>query len=380
MFFFTPVVRPEARLSYDTELTPEEQVERLYVGSRFRKPAVQNLKRAASAGLPGGVTPPLDSKEEAPYHTRVWYPVAKGAPKAKQSKYKAPKTFNDPPNAVISNLVAEKTKKELGAHKEALSKHAHNLHLVAASFFGETEACIAPHRSDPDQTEVIYKLGFLQYKTALEGLGIDDVLLIQSSFEVLRGDNSWLYYSEMVESFDVIVNGAGRETFLRESFDLFATLGGTMQYSGIAPSNGFNALDYIHVDKLIELRRLRMTDKSTRTHLMIKTLLQLAATTRKQEEENFANSMGKSKKGKKKKAVQLAPLRLRDDMKWFHRSRHVSRKTFAQQMKIEPNMIRAFLPVALRLIVDQGTAYVITRESDPKMISPALLAKRSKVA
>eukprot|EP01061_Rhynchopus_euleeides_P028811 TRINITY_DN46975_c0_g1_i1.p1 TRINITY_DN46975_c0_g1~~TRINITY_DN46975_c0_g1_i1.p1 ORF type:complete len:178 (+),score=55.71 TRINITY_DN46975_c0_g1_i1:56-535(+) len=146
-----------------------------------------------------------------------------------------------------------------------------------------------------------------------------------------------------------------------------------MHYSGLVPPEGFHARDYIHVDKLLELRRLRATDPSRHTHLMIKSLLQLAAVTRKQEEEQFLAGMGKSKKGKKKKPPQIAPLRLRDEMRAFHRSRHVSRSVFESHMMTDPNLVRAFLPVALRRLIARAPVLVVTRDGDPRTL-PAGLA------
>ena len=420
MVFVLPSAAPmdESRLTYESDISPEEQVEQHYAPQLRRRFCTRpgDTVRAASARTqrsqpsPSPLPPPLCASSSAaaaastpvgePFHHCVWYPAGprpaslpRPASAQHRPQQQQPQQPPPPPPAA---------RRALGSHQAAVAQHAPNMRLAAASFFSEAvlvpDAALPPRpvrtaeagdsgadadadadaaagaeaemETTAEETETVYKLGLAQYRRAAEGLGVEDHALTHRSYEALRGDNDWVYYHTLMRTLDAAVNGEGSDGFVREAFELFSTLGGAMQFSGVAPPGGFDASDFIHADKLVELRRQRLspdTSQSSRmTHGMVKALLAHFACERRREEDTFVANMGKGKKGAKKKPVLMPPLRVREEMRSFHRARHVGYAAFRTAMVADPNMVAAFLPIALSRLSGQEARLVEVPRADYK--------------
>eukprot|EP01063_Lacrimia_lanifica_P004608 TRINITY_DN12605_c0_g1_i1.p1 TRINITY_DN12605_c0_g1~~TRINITY_DN12605_c0_g1_i1.p1 ORF type:complete len:409 (+),score=191.06 TRINITY_DN12605_c0_g1_i1:69-1229(+) len=373
------------RLTYETELTPEEEIELLYApvpgsshqlgearpGSparRYARPSVkrQQIISSLAAGLPTGTAGDgsgLVINGDQPFHKRVWYP-------SKQAGVKKPAAV---PVEPVVEPAKPKDRRKAGPQllKLILQSVNPNLKLVVVALWGEAE-----------EVKGVVRISLAGYVDALRGLGVDDLELITNTFELLLQDreDTFVVLEDVVRAMEIVVNGRGAKAFAKESFDLFAGLGGTLYFSKQAPAEGFDADDFIHVAKLVELRRLRIVERMPpRTYLMVKTLLNLYSHQRKAEEENFLANFGKKgKKAKKKKPPQMSAMRLRDEMKDYHRSRHISLKEFAASMGTSSELVAAFLPVALRSLVNRPDILSAPQQLPPPQTQPPARQQRGR--
>eukprot|EP00755_Sulcionema_specki_P009701 Sspe_Gene.44416::Locus_21785_Transcript_1_1_Confidence_1.000_Length_3022::g.44416::m.44416 len=293
-------------------------------------------RREAWGGKGITIEVPQDAEESSTYH--VWYPV---------------ETRAGAKGSVGMKIEKKKRKMEFG--KELLRKASPNLFLVNTALLEAAE-----------ERGGEYRLTYRNFCHALAGIGCDDTDIVRSAFGVLAKaasdpEKAVLPLQEALEAMERLVNGAGRDKCTARAFQLFASLGGLLHYSNEPPAPEFDGVDYIHKAKLLELRRLRVADRMPpRTVHMVKALLQIFGQVQKFEDDKFLEGMVKGKKGKKKKKPPaLAPLRLQDEMKDFHRSRHLNLADFRQHMAVNADMVRAFLPIFLRCLVEDPAINVM---------------------
>eukprot|EP01060_Flectonema_neradi_P011724 TRINITY_DN18731_c0_g1_i1.p1 TRINITY_DN18731_c0_g1~~TRINITY_DN18731_c0_g1_i1.p1 ORF type:complete len:340 (+),score=64.30 TRINITY_DN18731_c0_g1_i1:146-1165(+) len=328
--------------SYECDLTPEEKIEMLYTEpveqfnriGRFHAFEWKTQKRYSDIAkirqeLPRG-------SEEKPFHMRVWYPES------------CRKSAGMIDTAAIKRKKRRKRKTNV---KELLSKYPANMNLICTGFLGEAD------ESGPSSELRLQKEPF---GTALKGLGIHDQDVIKKAFDFFcqpQSEPPYVIFTDLIDRISQAINDDDIHPFTQVSctercFNLFAGLGGNLHYSKTKPKPEFDGCQYIHAEQLAELRRLRSVNQMPpRSYLMVKVLIEIFSSARKAEEEQFLLNLGKSKKGGKKKPPVIAPLRLRDEMRDFHRSRHISFPEFRASMRTNPDMVVAFFPIYLSDII-----------------------------
>ena len=325
--------------SYESDLTPEEKIEMLYSDpveqfSRIGRlhSFEWKLKRRYNDIAKIRQEIPKGGEDE-PFHSRVWFPHT---------------CWNTSLSTDSSLLKRRKKKKRKTNTRDLLSLYPPNMALICAGFLGE---------SDESGPAAELRLQQKQFQAAMNGLGIHETDVIMKAFRYFgktpsEGGVGYVIFDNVITCLSNFINNNSDQNCTLKCFELFSGLGGNLHYSKLKPKPEFDGQDYIHAEQLSELRRLRNANRMPpRSHLMVKVLLEVFSSARKAEEQKFLLNMGRGKKGGKKKPPSIAPLRLRDEMRDFHRSRHISFSDFRESMNTNPDVVVAFFPIYLSELI-----------------------------
>ena len=169
------------------------------------------------------------------------------------------------------------------------------------------------------------------------------------------------HFVDIMAYFHNVVNGAGASVFARTCFELYC----------------HDSRGYVHVDKLREWRRWRCQEHAVQRDrgcnaTQVKVLLDIFAKYHRYEESTFVTT-GKKSKGAKKPSsaspagrVPAVNLSMLDNVptlppgsapvlpRHYALRRHINLEEFSTHLQQDPQMVLAFLPVALVMLKEES--------------------------